>query len=180
VNGAVTYLYGVNNGGYLTGYYISPETGLYTGFLTSPTGVLTSFQYASNVGTMPTAINNKNVVVGSYYTSGNQYHGFVRSSDGTMQDLLYPGSVDTLAAGINDAGEVVGVYEVESVPRDFGFLYSSGQYVPFLSGQALNAVTGINNSGQIVGSYNDSSLNSVGFIATPVPACAPSVFICGH
>lgn len=53
VNGAVTYLYGVNNGGYLTGYYISPETGLYTGFLTSPTGVLTSFQYASNVGTMP-------------------------------------------------------------------------------------------------------------------------------
>jgi uncharacterized membrane protein len=73
----------------------------------------------------------------------------------SFSDVEYPGADFTGAFGLNDRGQVVGGALLPLPPaerREFGFVFSSGQFTQFAVPNASNtSLLGINNSGTIVG-----------------------------
>jgi hypothetical protein len=117
--------------------------------------------YPGALLTLPQAINNENVVAGSYFDSGDNVHGFLYRRD-KFSSLDFPGATATEVMGINDHGDIVGVYQLPGPLSFHGFLRHDGQFTTIDDPAAQFGTTafGINNAGTIVGSYD----NAHGFI----------------
>jgi hypothetical protein len=66
----------LNDANTITGYYID-TTNDSIAFILSPDGTMTSFSYPGSQQTMPTSINNLDVITG-YYSVGTAIAGFIR------------------------------------------------------------------------------------------------------
>ena len=175
--------HGINNLGYIVGSYVDFSTTLTNGYIYFPSSNGGPGSYATlfdpdpdldaELGTIATAINDSDEVVGDYADIvgvGDVMHGFLYStSNETYTTLTDPlGTEGTWATGINDAGEIVGYY-VDSNGDAHGFLYSNGVYTTLnepstSSSNPETFATGINNAGEIVGYYVDSSGVTHGFL----------------
>jgi probable HAF family extracellular repeat protein len=105
--------------------------------------------------TVPFAINNTGLVVGSYGVAAPNSgigHGFVYNA-GTSTPFDIPGASLTMAYGLNDVGQIVGEYRTDVY---HGFLKTGSEYT-FLNvpgAQSSSNARGINKAGKIVGFYD--------------------------
>jgi uncharacterized membrane protein len=121
------------------------------------------FDYPSTgASTVPRAINNGGLIVGSVDFPDGSAAGFVRLKNGTYTELTDPSGngLDTQATGINDTGEVVGFYENGGTSAIIGFTLVNGVYSDFLGAPAtcnLQPCTAdlmdINDNGDVVGGW---------------------------
>ena len=148
VPGAVyTGIFGINTAGDMVGSYGQDTSQDAHGFLYSG-GTFTYFDYPSQSVTVPTGINDSNLIVG--YAGKNPVVGFLY--DGLSFQTLVDGSnTATASLGINNAGEVVG--GAGTIYTTKGFDLRSGKFktlnVP--GHHTYNYGNGINNFGTIVG-----------------------------
>jgi hypothetical protein len=182
-----TYPLAINEGGTVTGYYIT-RSGATSGFVRDDDGHITTFHVPGSALTEPVGINTAGEITGYYELGGASYdpshpdpQGFIRSANGTITTFgdtpIQPATTfRPQPVAINAAGEVVGNYTDNSY-ASFVFIRSAtGSVESFsLSNGALypTFVTGLNDSGEIVG-YTTSFLldESGGFlinIHAPLP-----------
>jgi len=107
--------------------------------------------------TIANAINNNNVIVGSFFDSASSVHGFIYKN-GKYTQIDYPGSTETEALGINDQGDIVGVYQVAGPLNFHGFLRHNGEFTTIDAPQAQfgTKVSGINSNMVMAGTFDDS------------------------
>jgi uncharacterized membrane protein len=100
------------------------------------------------------ALNNKGVVVGTFYDSKYNEHGFVYQSR-HLNIYDRPGFRDTSFTGINDNGIIVGSSRQSMITPDINhpFLWMKGKFVPVpgLADYNSIALSGLNNNGQLIG-----------------------------
>lgn len=148
----------INDAGQVVGYANPSSPGLGFGFLLDPGGGLT------DLGALyvPNAINDRGVIVGTF-----EDESFIRQPDGTTALFSGPGGAPiTTAYGINDQGTIVGELGFRGSAR--GFIRQADGTQSFFDLPGFDGPTipiGINDQGQIVG----TTLDGMGFIATPVP-----------
>jgi probable HAF family extracellular repeat protein len=108
-------------------------------------------QVPGSLGTTPTGINNKGVVVGNYQNSSGVY-GFVLSNEDYTTISCPDATQGTYATGINDNGIVVGYYS--TTYKNYGFVYENGECKTLadFNGSTPYALA-INNANEIVGYY---------------------------
>jgi uncharacterized membrane protein len=128
----------------------------------SQTYTTVSYRYATIAypdagATSANAINNNNVIVGSYFDSSNSVHGFIYR-DGKYTRVDVPGSTETEVHGINDKGDIVGVYQLAGPLNFHGFLRHQGRFTTIDEPEATFGTTAlaINDNMEIVGSFDDS------------------------
>jgi hypothetical protein len=162
-----TLAYGINNDGTIVGRCASGTFG----FVRRKGGHLYQFSVPGADQTGPTAMNDREDIVGEYITpfpdpnvSGwYRFKSFIRrSSDGRITTLSAPPLPDdvgaphsltrTVATGINNRGQVIGTYGTIFTPsNEMGlwgsFLYDNGQFTQLPKGLTPWA---INNDGVIV------------------------------
>jgi hypothetical protein len=160
-----TYPLAINEGGTVTGYYIT-KSGATSGFVRDDDGQITTFDIPGSILTEPVSINTAGEITGYYELSGGPIpQGFIRSANGTITTFgNTPEGVSQAywpqPVAINAAGEVVGNYP-DPVYASFVFIRSAtGSVESFsLSNGASypTFVTGLNDAGEIVG-YTSSEL----------------------
>lgn len=138
------------------------------GFVRSPSGKMVTFKAPNNPGlTVPTAINDSNVVGGFGSTVCGRSHGFSRSAGGNVTTVEPSGAELSKVLGINDKGDMTGAYYSGGY---HGFVRShNGTYKSFdISGDTYGTFSqGINTKGEVTGEYWDSSGLPHGFVGTP-------------
>ena len=154
--GAVnTALTGINKWGSIVGY--GQGNGTSTGFkLVNGSFHQIAFPGFSN-STMPMAISDTGVVVGSYDVYSPTLHGFV-FANGTYRKLDYPATnAKTYLYDVNASGEIVGDYLVNtSGTFAQGFIYKNGAFKTVNYPGATNTqVWGLSNKGVIVGNWSN-------------------------
>ena len=107
--------------------------------------------------TLANAVNNNNVVAGSFFDADSSVHGFVYRK-GHYEQVDYPGSSETEVLGINDRGDLVGVYQIAGPLNFHGFLRHGGQFTTIDVPQAQfgTKIFGISKDMVMVGSFDDS------------------------
>jgi len=107
--------------------------------------------------TIANAVNDSNIIVGSFFDANSSVHGFVYGK-GHYQQVDYPGSSETEVLGINDSGDLVGVYQIAGPLNFHGFLRHEGQFTTIDAPQAEfgTKIFGINKDMVMVGSFDDS------------------------
>jgi hypothetical protein len=155
-----TFMYGLNNLGYTTGATPSGSD-TWDGVIDYGENVIAPVDFAGAISTVPTAINDDNMVSGLYEDSSNDYHPFYFSLQNytyyTIPD--YPGAISTYATGINGTGQIVGYYSLGQTASEpcaggcFGFFYDTA--TGNLSSVPCGVPYGIKNNGQIVGALLD-------------------------
>jgi len=149
---------GIDGSGRVLGYgYVDDGTGTSTivrrGFLWQ-NGTTIAFSVPGS-DTLPTAISNNGLVVGTAYDSQNVASGFVFNGASFAATGTYPTSV-------NDAGQIVGQYDDSGTPR--GFVSDGTTFTPIDVPGGTNArANGINASGAIVGQYQQADSSYAGF-----------------
>jgi hypothetical protein len=98
------WLAGINDAGHVIGT-IANNTSAFLS--TGQTATVLVHPDATQVN--PRAINNRDVVVGSYLDDASLLHGFVWTN-GKSVTVDYPGAMRTEIEGVNDAGTIVGNY----------------------------------------------------------------------
>jgi len=121
----------------------------------------TFFTLPNGTGTL-TAINNLDVVAGSYYPNTPPVFamGYLRCPDGRVVTFSVPNATSVTVNELNDRGELVGVYQDSTTGNDAGFIrHAGGKIETFaLNGAAgYTAPTGINIEGQVVGFLSTSN-----------------------
>ncbi len=112
IAGAIwTYLYGINDAGYIVGSFRSTAVGR-EGFL-DVAGAVECFSVGSSSYTDANSINASKEVVGDYVDSSTStYHGFFRGGNGSLTfPLDFPGSGQTKLLAINNKDLVVGWHD---------------------------------------------------------------------
>jgi len=124
---------------------------------TSVTYSYAKLAYPGALLTMPNAINNNNVIVGSYFDASSNEHGFIYQH-GAFTPVNFPGATVTEIRGINDAGDIVGVYQTSGPLNFHGFLRHKGKFMKINAPTAQfgTRAFAINDTGTIVGSYDDA------------------------
>jgi hypothetical protein len=184
--GQGTIPFGIVADGSILGEYID-ASGVYHGFLRSPSGAITTFD-APGAGpgqsTFPSGINSALTIVGSYSDSSSVSHGFLRSPGGSFVTIDAPGAgtgagQGTGAYDINTKGEIAGSY-YDSEGTAHGYVRSPGG--TFTSFDAPGAGTGsglgtypaglcgLNDAGAIAGTFNDISNVYQVYLRTPTGA----------
>ncbi len=138
-----TWATGINNNGYVVGFFGSS---LYQGYSYAPT--YSTLNGPGATETTPMGINASGEVVGTFYNGGLS-HGFSYTG-GILTQIDVPGTIgSTSVNGINDSGQIVGAYGNQ------GFLYQSGVFTTInVPGALGTSLAGINNNGDIVGNYS--------------------------
>jgi hypothetical protein len=181
-----TYPLAINEGGTVTGYYIT-KAGATSGFVRHDDGQITTFDIPGGILTEPVSINTAGDITGFYELSGSPGQpiplAFIRSANGTITTFgttpIPPASVTfwPQPVAINATGEVVGNFP-DITYAGFVFIRSAAGSFEFLSlsdGASYSTfVTGLNNAGEIVG-YSTSFLldGSQGFLINshaPLPS----------
>ena len=164
--GGGAYVYGINDKGRLTGYYVAD--GLPHGFVRSAGGTYTTFDAPGGTsGTYAYAINAKGTIAGFYAGSTFVNHGFVRAANGTITPFDAAGdTVGTFAIAISAKGSVTGYYvDGNNVPHGF-VRVSNGGLTPFdaAGGTGGTVALAINAKGSITGYYIDGNGVAHGFV----------------
>ncbi|HWY15711.1 MAG TPA: hypothetical protein VNX86_11295 [Rhizomicrobium sp.] len=116
----------------------------------------------AGVETLPSGVNDKGVVAGTYLGSDDHDHGFLRAPDGTITSFDAGQSGNTAVAAINTNGTVTGSF------GDGGFLrLPDGAITTFaVAGAQATVPAGINDKGAIVGSWYKFDGGYGGFLRT--------------
>jgi probable HAF family extracellular repeat protein len=162
LGGGVSYGYGLNDRGQVTGMCYNGE---YQAFLYS-NGKMTSLGTRTTFGY---SINNNGQITGQLPFGANNPHAFLYSN-GVMKDLGTLGGSVSTGCGINDSGQITGTCD-----GSIAFLYSNGLMTDLntlidpSSGWILHQGFGINNLGQITGRGMNPDGYERAFLLTPVP-----------
>ncbi len=154
--GAVnTALTGINKWGSIVGYGQGNATS--TGFKLI-NGAYQKIAYPGfATSTMPQAISDTGVIVGTYDVFSPMTHAFVYAN-GTYKKLDYPATnVSTYLYDINGSGEIVGDYLVNtSGTFAQGFIFKNGTFKTINYPGATNTqVWGLSNKGVVVGTWSN-------------------------
>lgn len=152
---------GINNANTIVGQYLN-SFGIWTGFMRSTDGKITSLTYPGAAGTYPYGINDLGVIVGQYYDRNYSPHGFTYSN-GAWTNIDYNLGGGALLLGISDSGIILG----ES-PAGWGFfLYKDGAFasLPSVPGSSGTSFNSMSLGGLLTGTESDSS-GQHGFVAT--------------
>jgi uncharacterized membrane protein len=111
--------------------------------------------------TLVNGINNRDVVVGSFFDSSDNEYGFVYH-DRKYTVVNFPGATATEVLGINDSDDIVGTYQLPGPLAFHGFLRRKDVFYTIDDPQASfgTMAFGINDNKEIVGSYD----NAHGFV----------------
>ncbi|MGH9451558.1 MAG: PEP-CTERM sorting domain-containing protein [Terriglobia bacterium] len=106
---------GINNGGDISGFYMTNSGADSSGFLLTPLGggySLTSLNFPGSTFTQALGLNNDGNIVGSYVDAAGNTHGFIYNANtGKYQTIDDPSGVGTTTAnGINELNQIVGFY----------------------------------------------------------------------
>jgi len=138
----------INQGGTVFG----PGSSMSQSGLIGSNGRFIAAKVAGALGTSPTAINNKDQVVGSYNTSAGTF-GFLESRAGAYQTIAPSGAIYTSPDAVSDLGSIVGVYSDNGVAQH-GFLYQNGRFTTIdAPGAIFTGPEGVNDLGEVVGYY---------------------------
>jgi hypothetical protein len=109
----------INSSGEISGRYLVDFSSGSFGFIRDASGNVVTFSVPhADGGTFPTAINDRSVVVGSWYDSEEVSHGFRRDASGHISVFSVPvTNHDSLPLSINNTGRITGYY------RDAAFVY---------------------------------------------------------
>ena len=144
-NGAIVGLLGSGSG----------ATFHFSGFLLA-NGKLTSFKFPGSADTFANDINKKNVIVGSFDTTGGNGQRAFMVHNGVFKQVTIPGfpNAPAIATGVNDLGDITGQFNGNG--SDFGFLLHQGKLtiISFPGAQGGTFPTSINNQGAVVGTYH--------------------------
>jgi parallel beta-helix repeat protein/probable HAF family extracellular repeat protein len=101
-----TNLYGINDAGVMTGYWISRTS---THSIVYDKGKFTEFVYGPGDTTWVWGINNAGDIAGSIYDASRRWYAFLlRNGRFTVYQVPFPGAIETTAGAINDSGQIVG------------------------------------------------------------------------
>jgi hypothetical protein len=184
-----TYPLAINEGGTVTGYYIT-RSGATSGFVREDNGRITTFHIPGSVLTKPVSINTAGEITGYYELGGASYdpsnpapQGFIRSPNGTITtfgDTPAPALVSGFwpqPVAINAAGEVVGNYP-DITYAGFVFIRSATGSLDFFSlsngASYPTFVTGLNDAGDIVGYTSSAYLDQSGGFLINIHAPLPN------
>lgn len=160
----------INVTGDVTGYFYFENNTSVGGFVRSPDGTISTFDFES--GIVPESINADGAIAG--WDATPEFHGFLRSPRGVITSFDTPGNILTQNLSINGAGALVGSYQVQqSLPpfsASHGFLRSPGGRITSFDppGATQTTATSIDNVGVITGWYYSSTMpNAIGFLRVP-------------
>jgi hypothetical protein len=168
-----TFLYGINNNGFLSGIANDPTTGLNTGVLFNG-GVGTLVVAPGAIDTEFYQSNNAGQIAVSYFGPDGIYHAAVYNSQSLSWTFLpdVPGYVENLAGGINNHGVVLGdPFLNSSYQGGVGWTWNGSTYsffsAPGSDPTKLGTATySINDAGQAVGYVQDSTGAVHGYLMT--------------
>ena len=148
--GFLAYPTSINNTGMVVGVNIPVPVAPPEGFIRSPAGVETPYDFPGSFGTIPFGINNHDVISGFYVTADGR-KGFVESLDGTLSRTVeFPGAAETQLYALNDAGLAGGAWFDDSGAIS-PFLYDINQEtftpVPKPTPDGNYVVTSVNEEG---------------------------------
>lgn len=132
-------------------------------------GAITNFKVPKAKSTNPDSINDRGVIVGSYFDKKNHFFGFVYKNK-KFSTIIHPEGVKgTRATGINNRGLIVGHY-FDRASKGHGFIYTKGKFINMnVPGAEIETFPqGINDNNQIVGYFNKSFFGH-GFLVTYTP-----------
>jgi probable HAF family extracellular repeat protein len=119
-NASITYVFGLNDAGYVTGTYRDPF-GLLKGFVYL-NGAYTTISYPGASETYIGGINNANAMVG-WKVEGGKVGSFVLSGQSYRPVIVpFATATNTKARSLNDLGQVVGTYTSQDCPVGCAFL----------------------------------------------------------
>ena len=191
LGGASAAAFGINDHNTIVGQVVEADTS--PGFIRVNANTYITINAPSGPNIVSAqGINNKGLVVGSYYGTDGQIHGFTANAKSAVNGVLTgtpvadpvipavpgePGAtfVSSQILGVNDHGIAVGYYS-DSTDSQHGFLYNTntGQYTFLDNPRAafnndgvgtITRITGITNAGEITGSYSDANQAFHGFQA---------------
>ena len=172
--GSETAIVGINDWGDICGFYLdSSNFTILNSFIVTKSGQITKFSLSPVTNfTEAIAINNHDVVVGTFEDASGIFHGFIRQPDGTVTVITVPNSsttpgFGTTTLGINEGGWISGHFW-DSHNVEHGYTRSPGGrfFQIDVPGATSTAGGGINNEGIVVGHYNIGAAE-FGYIATP-------------
>jgi len=172
---AETAIYGINDNGVIVGEY-GDDVDVFNfvntfgnvGFIYDGS-ILTTVSYPNSIATSVSAINNSNVVVGSYFDENAKARGYVY--DGVTYKSILPFGTAAEVTGINDQGNIVGIYSTDGFQNDLGhgfigtlgpdhnYTFSSFDFPTAL----ITHLTDVNNGGEMIGTYTRSTGERLGF-----------------
>lgn len=164
----------VNNSGTVTGLWMDSNTIPHVhGFVRDSTGMITSFDAATDAErTYGWSINDKGVIGGDYIGPSG-WAGFFRLRSGRIVSISVRGAAATLGGQINDANVIGGYYSNSSPMGAHAYIRSPG--LKLTRFDAPGAGTGqyqgtfapnINENGVAVGNFVDSSNLNHGYMRT--------------
>jgi probable HAF family extracellular repeat protein len=159
VPGMITRVLGINNLGQLSGVLWDATWTASTGFVRSPTGVVSTYAPPGVIYSGFSKINDKGQIVG--YAYDGKHTGLYGSP--TSPETFSFG--DTNGYGLNNNGDIVGRVDT---PYPEAFITSSDGQTQFwrMKGAMATYFTDINDGGEIVGSFQGSAGYVHGIIGT--------------
>ncbi len=156
-DGTSTYASAINAAGVVAGSYCGDDA--CDGFVRAADGTITAFE-GPTLTTVPTSINRKGSIAGSYFDDSGDGHGFLRKPDGKLIRFDPSGSTNTVVYTINDGGVITGYYNTH------GFIRAADGTITTFdpSGSVGTVPTAINAKGDIAGYYWVSGSNAHGFL----------------
>jgi hypothetical protein len=165
----------INPAGVITGWYWDALAYTDYGFLRTPDGTFTTFDYEGLVS-WGESINPAGWIAGNYYDDNAIAHGLLRAPDGTLTSfdaaspvLLTEYPQGTWCISINPAGAIVGYY-TDASDITHGFVRTpAGTSTLFDAspGVSYTAAYSINPQGVVTGPWQDASGVYHGFVRTP-------------
>jgi hypothetical protein len=179
----------INDNGTIAGAF-SDANGVGHGFLRDHNDDITTFDPPGSVSTSvggpssltgltSIALNDSDVVIGSFQAANSITYAYSRTFDGRFKKTTGPGSVQTGANGINVFGAITGSYYVAGGLQGYGFAWApDGNFTSFSAPGAMYTYgVAINWAGVVVGNYIDSNFLQHGFVRLPWPGLAA---VAGH
>jgi hypothetical protein len=155
-----TAFYGINNNNVAVGWCTS-NNGVDVAFsYNKANGKLNQIKIPGSTGVQATGINDKNVVVGTYFDSAGAQHGFVLAGS-QFKKLDLTGATSTVAWAINNRNWIT-VYGLDSA-GDYHSFYTpdlGAHYIKFedpTEGPLGTVVHAVNDNGDIDGTVFDAS-----------------------
>jgi hypothetical protein len=144
-----------------------------TAFLRQPDGNITTFTVLNARSTMPSAINARGQIAGTWNDDLGQIHGFVREVDGKIVTTDVPNAIVTSVEGIDSRGRIAGFYQFANGVGHGYVRETDGTTITIdvpgaaeTPGFTGTFVTASNPGGEITGYFIDSNGNLHGWVKT--------------
>ena len=162
-NGAVKYVGGINDAGYMTGttqFLCSPDCSTASGFIREPNGNITQFIVPGDTYTFGVAIDQNRRITGSYGLPDQNHGGYVRRPDGMFSTFAYAGKSI-------DYGKVTGSFQ-NAQGHERGFIRTPNGNINIfhVPGSTDTYAASISN-GIVTGYYFDANNVAHGHFRTP-------------